>query len=237
MTETPGRLAVLRDLLVVMLTVTTGCADATCFLHLGQAFASVITGNLVVLGIAVGKGAAAVAGSSGIALGGYCAGVMAGAPIAREHDRQGPADGLWPARVTVCLAVELVILAAFSAGWEVTGGRPAGASRMVLLAGAGVAMGMQSAAVRRLGQFSTTYLTSTLTGVLAGLVTAAKPDGLGRSLGVLAAIAAGAVAGTVTADSVPALLPLVLLTPLAAVIAASWVLTRQEAQARQGVGR
>ena len=133
-------------------------------------------------------------------------------------------------RVTACLAVELVVLAAFSAGWEVTGGRPAGASRMLLLAGAGVAMGMQSAAVRRLGQFSTTYLTSTLTGVLAGLVTAAKPGGLGRSLGVLAAIAAGAAAGAVTADRAPALLPLLLLTPVTAVIAASWALSRREAQ-------
>jgi hypothetical protein len=101
---------------------------------------------------------------------------------------------------------------------------------MILLAGAGVAMGMQSAAVRRLGQFSTTYLTSTLTGVLAGLVTAAKPGGLGRSLGVLAAIAAGAAAGAVTADRAPALLPLLLLTPVTAVIAASWALSRREAQ-------
>ena len=144
-------------------------------------------------------------------------------------------------RVTACLAAELAVLAAFSAGWEVTGGRPAGASRMLLLAGAGVAMGMQSAAVRRLGQFSTTYLTSTLTGVLAGLVTAAA-RGLGRSLGVLAAIAAGRRQRGHRGQR-PALLPLLLLTPVTAVIAASWALSRREAQlhgearARQDMGR
>jgi uncharacterized membrane protein YoaK (UPF0700 family) len=221
MTDVPGRRAMLRDLLAVVLTVTTGCADAVCFLHLGQAFASVITGNLVLLGLAAAKGTGSIAASAGIALGGYCAGVLAGAPIAREHDRDSSAASLWPARVTACLAAEFAVLAALSAGWELTGGRPAGASQMALLATAGVAMGLQSAAVRRLGQFSTTYLTSTLTGVLAGLVTAAKPEGLGRSLGVLAAIAAGAAAGAVTADAAPRLLPLLLLTPVTAVIAAS----------------
>src|SRR5690348_1395259 len=96
MTETPGRQpvpgsTVRRDLLLVVLTVTTGCADATCFLHLGQAFASVITGNLVLLGLSAAKGTGAIAANSGIALGGYAAGVLAGAPIAREHEQRGPA--------------------------------------------------------------------------------------------------------------------------------------------------
>ena len=43
-----------RDLLVVLLTVTTGRVDATVFLHLGHVFASVITGTLVLLGVAAG---------------------------------------------------------------------------------------------------------------------------------------------------------------------------------------
>jgi len=34
---------------------------------------------------------------------------------------------------------------------------------------AAAAMGLQSTAMRRLGQVSTTYLTSTLTGILSGL--------------------------------------------------------------------
>lgn len=89
--------------------VTTGGADAMCFLHLGQAFASVITGNLVLLGLSAAKGTAAIAANSAIALGGYGAGVLAGAPIARETGRQESPEGLWPARVTICLAAELAV--------------------------------------------------------------------------------------------------------------------------------
>jgi uncharacterized membrane protein YoaK (UPF0700 family) len=208
----------------VALTMTTGCVDAVCFLHLGHVFGSVITGNLVLLGISATRGMAATAGSAGLALGGYAAGVIAGAPIARERDRRATLEPAWPTRVTACLAAELLVLAGFSAGWEVVGGRPSGAARMVLLTVAAWGMGMQSAAVRRLGQISTTYLTSTLTGVLAALAVRAVPEGLWRSIGILAAIVAGAAAGAVTTDLAPVLLPVVALVPLAFVIAGSLVL-------------
>jgi uncharacterized membrane protein YoaK (UPF0700 family) len=218
-----------RDLLVVLLTITTGCADAVCFLHLGRVFGSVITGNLVLLGISAGKGTAAIAESAGIALGGYAAGVAVAAPIAREHvrdhdARMPPARAIWPVRVTICLAGEFAVLAAFSAGWDGVAGKPGPVARMVLLAVVAAAMGMQSAAVRRLGQISTTYLTSTLTGVIAALATGRLPEGLARSLGVLVAMVAGAVASAVTVSTVPGLLPLVILAPLGLVIAGSRIL-------------
>jgi uncharacterized membrane protein YoaK (UPF0700 family) len=221
------RRALLRNLVFVALTITSGCANAVCFLRLGHVFASVITGNLVLLGISVAKGTAAIAGPAGLALGGYAAGVIVGAPIVRERGRQAASsEPTWPARVTACLAGELMVLAAFSVGWEVVGGRPGGAGRMVLLAVVAGGMGMQSAAVRRLGQVSTTYLTSTLTGVLAALVVKEVPDGVGRSIGLLLAIAAGAAAGAATTDLAPGLLPVVLLAPLGSAIAVSQVLRR-----------
>jgi hypothetical protein len=80
---------------------------------------------------------------------------------------------------------------------------------------------MQSAATRRLGQMSSTYLTSTLLGVLAGLATRTKPDGLGRSLGALAAIVVGALAGGILARSAYAWLPAAVLLPPAVVVAGS----------------
>jgi len=214
-----------RDLIFAALTITSGCVNAVCFLRLGHVFGSVITGNLVLLGISAAKGTGAVAAPAGIALGGYAVGVIAGAPIARERDREPPGDDrAWPARVTVCLAAELLVLAGFSAGWEVVDGRPGGAARLVLLAVVAGGMGMQSAAVRRLGQISTTYLTSTLTGVLAALVVREVPEGLGRSIALLAAIAAGAAAGAATTDLAPGLLPVVLLAPLGFAIAGSRLL-------------
>src|SRR5262249_3582400 len=169
----------IRDSLVVLLTVTTGAVDAASFLALGSVFSSVITGNLVLLGVAAGTGRPELAVHGGVALAGYVAGVMAGAPpAARPHH----AAGTRPPRVTVPLAVELAILAAFGVGGELAGTRPAGGGQLALVAVLAAAMGLQAAAVRRLGQMSTTYLTSTLTALVAGLVTGSKPDGTARSL-------------------------------------------------------
>jgi uncharacterized membrane protein YoaK (UPF0700 family) len=213
---------------VAVLTITTGAVDAVCFLHLGHVFASVITGNLVLMGVSAGTGVAALAEHGGVALAGYAAGVLAGAPIARERDRA--ADGqsaAWPSRVTACLAAELVVLVAVSIGWWLAGGRPGSNAQFVLLGLAAAAMGMQGAAVRRLGQMSSTYLTSTLTGVLVSLVYREAPEGLGRSLAVLAAIVAGAVAGAVTAGHAPAALPVILLVPPALVVAVALRLRRR----------
>jgi uncharacterized membrane protein YoaK (UPF0700 family) len=207
-----------RDSLVVLLTLTTGAVDAASFLALGNVFGSVITGDLVLLGIATGTGRAELAVHSGVALAGYMAGVAAGAPLAA---RRHPDAGTWPPSVTITLLVELVILVAFSVGWELAGTHPAGGVQLALVAVVAAAMGLQAAAVRRLGQMSTTYLTSTLTALVAGLVTGSKPDGMARSLGVLAAIITGAIAGSLLLEGARAWLPLMILLPLGLVIVAS----------------
>jgi len=49
-----------RDGLLVLLTLTTGAVDASCFLHLGHVFSSVVTGNLILLGVAAAYPASAV---------------------------------------------------------------------------------------------------------------------------------------------------------------------------------
>ena len=72
-----------RDILLVVLTLTTGALDAVTFVRLGKVFSSVITGNLALLGIAVGQQQAALALDAGLALAGYAAGVMLG----RAHRR------------------------------------------------------------------------------------------------------------------------------------------------------
>jgi uncharacterized membrane protein YoaK (UPF0700 family) len=204
-----------RDTLVVLLTLTTGAVDAASFLGLGKVFSSVITGNLVLLGIAAGTGVDALALRSGVALLGYAAGVMLGAPIAA---RRGANDATWPRSVTVTLAAEVLVLLVFCVGWEVAGGHPAGGGQYPLVALLAAAMGMQGAAVRQLGQMSSTYMTSTLTGVLAALATRTKVDGLPRSIGVLIAIVVGAVAGGLVVRLAPVWLPVFVLLPLGAVV-------------------
>jgi len=207
-----------RDSLVVLLTLTTGAVDVTSFLALGNVFSSVVTGDMVLLGAAAGTGRPELAVHSGVALAGYLAGVMAGAPLAaRRHH----ASRTWPPSVTITLAVELVILVAFSVGWELAGTHPSGGGQLALVAVLAVAMGLQAAAVRRLGQMSTTYLTSTLTALVAGLVTGSKPDGMARSLGVLATLILGAVIASILLEEARAWVPLVILVPLGLVIVAS----------------
>lgn len=208
----------IRDSLVVVLTITTGAVDAASLLALGNVFASVITGNMVLLGVAAGAARPALAVHSGVALAGYMAGVAIGAPVVVH--REGP-GGTWPPSVTVTLVVELGVLCAFSIAWELAGAAPRGGVQLALVFVLAAAMGLQAAAVRRLGQMSSTYLTSTLTGLVAGLVTGSKPDGMSRSLGVLAAIVAGAVAASVIVKTVPAWLPAVVLLPLGLVIVSS----------------
>jgi uncharacterized membrane protein YoaK (UPF0700 family) len=208
----------IRDLLVVLLTLTTGAVDATSFLALGNVFSSVITGNMVLLGVAAGTARPALAVHSGVALAGYMAGVAAGAPLAARREGSG---GAWPPSVTVTLVVELGVLSVFTVAWELAGAVPRGGAQLALVVVLAAAMGLQAAAVRRLGQMSSTYLTSTLTGLVAGLVTGSKPDGMNRSLGVLAAIVAGAVAASVLVKTAPAWVPAVVLLPLGGVIVSS----------------
>ncbi len=213
-----SRPGVARDSLLVLLTLTTGAVDASCFLHLGHVFSSVITGNLVLLAIAAAAQQSSLALHSGMALVGYCAGVLIAAPVAAKRTDD---EVVWPPSVTAILLAELGVLAIFSAGWEITGGRPGSDAQLPLIAVLAVGMGMQSTAVRNLGGMSTTYLTGTLTAVVAGLVTRDRPPGFARSVGVLAAIVPGAVAGSLAAQHAPAWLPVVIMTPVAAVVISS----------------
>jgi uncharacterized membrane protein YoaK (UPF0700 family) len=125
---------------------------------------------------------------------------------------------IWPSWLTVALALEFCVLAAFCAGWELAGGHPSRGAQFLLLILVGSAMGIQGATVRQLGEISTTYLTGTLTGVVAALVIGRMPDGLSRSLGIFAAVVAGAVGSAVITTYAPLLLPLPVLTPLALVV-------------------
>jgi uncharacterized membrane protein YoaK (UPF0700 family) len=215
---TRSRHGAVRDGLLVLLTLTTGAVDASCFLHLGNVFSSVITGNLVILGVAAASQSASRAIHSGVALAASNAGVLIGAPIATRRARGGET---WPLSVSVTLVAEFCVLAAFSVGWELAGGRPGSTAQVLLIAALAVAMGIQSAAVRQLGGMSTTYLTGTLTAVVTELVTRDRRPGFARSVGVLAAIVSGAAAGGLVAEHAPAWLPAAIMTPLAVVVIAS----------------
>lgn len=207
-----------RDGLVVVLALTSGAVDAVTFVRLGKVFSSVITGNLALLGIAAGQREGDLAVNGGLALAGYGLGVLLGRAVVGESpDNQR----IWPRRSTIVLIAELLVLGGFSVGWLVTSGSPAGGTRMTLVVVAAAAMGMQTSAVRQLGQMSSTYLTSTLTGIVEAFAVRRWPADWQRSTGLLLALVIGAGLGAGAATTAESLVPLVILIPLVLVVACS----------------
>jgi hypothetical protein len=107
----------------VLLTFTSGAIDITCYLALGKVFASVMTGNMVLLGLAAGTSNATLASSAGLAFAGYGIGTAAGPMVTNRH-RSSVLSGL---------CVELALLAAFTAVWEVLKADPGVLAKHILV--------------------------------------------------------------------------------------------------------
>jgi uncharacterized membrane protein YoaK (UPF0700 family) len=183
-----------RDCLLVALTFAAGCVDGISYLGLGRVFTANMTGNAVLLGLAIGQTEELRVVHAAVALGFFILGVMLGARLVGG----GQERILWSRRITFALAVEFVLLGGFAVAWWIIGAEPAGSELDVLIAMAALAMGLQSAAARRcaVSGVSTTYITGTLTGLMAELAAfAGAPSDWGRLIGVLAALVAGAVVG------------------------------------------
>jgi uncharacterized membrane protein YoaK (UPF0700 family) len=218
-----SRPTVRRDTLIIILTVVSGITDAVGFLKLGNVFTSVMTGNMVLLGLDAAKGNGSGVLHTGVAFFAYVAGGILGAKIAGQPAKDGR---LWPRSFTIALAVEFCAFAVFNLLFELMNGNPPGNDTLVLLGINALALGIQSAAVIRLGVsgLSTTYLTGTLTTVIAGLHRSKPLAGSGRSLFILAALICGASVGALVADFVPRALPALQLGVLFIVIAGGIVL-------------
>jgi uncharacterized membrane protein YoaK (UPF0700 family) len=157
-----------RDGMLLMLTWAAGSLDAISYLGLEHVFPAMMTGNTVLLGLAIGQGEVLAALRSILALLGFCAGVAIGALIVERGEKQGD----WPPPVTQALAVEAVLLGIFSVAWHLTQtARGASVVHLLILLSA-IAMGIQAAAVRHLGVpgIATTYITGTLTSLFVDLV-------------------------------------------------------------------
>lgn len=206
-----------RDALLVVLATGTGAVDATSFERLGHVFGSVMTGNLVLLGIGVGSADGRVALAAGCAMVAYLLAVLLAAP-----HRDGTEDELlWPRRATACLLADLALLVIFTAGWEIDGAHPARLFQLLLLADVSGAMGLQAAAVRQIGQVSTTYLTSTLTGVIEAFARLRLTGAELRSLAILLAALTGAAITVVLIDDARRASPAPVLLPLCLVLLAA----------------
>jgi uncharacterized membrane protein YoaK (UPF0700 family) len=152
-------------ILLLSLSFAGGSVDASTYLGLGHAFPANMTGNTVLIALAIVRGAGSDAVRSCLALAGFGIGVALGTLLIQ-------ARGRWPGNAGLTLLFEVLVLAGLLLWWALIGPRP----RYALIGVAAMAMGAQSTAVRvsRVGGVSTTYVTGTLTSAVAGLVMRAR---------------------------------------------------------------
>jgi uncharacterized membrane protein YoaK (UPF0700 family) len=157
----------MTDLVVLLLTWAAGTSDALCFLRL-HVFPANMTGNTMLLGLAIGRGEFETALRSAVALAGFLLGVAAGTLIVGRAGERGG----WSPAVTRVVMLEWGLLALLGVTWSVAGLEPREAVVHVLVVLSSLAMGMQSAAVFhvRIPGVATTYITGTLTSLMVGLV-------------------------------------------------------------------
>lgn len=177
-----------REALLVGLAAGSGATDAFSFVALGHVFTSVITGNLVLVGVSIG--ALSFTDVLDIAVAVLCY-LASAAGTARLLTGRVPKDTVWNPALSRMLLAEAGVQAVVLALWLLAPIRP------LLIGLCAVAMGAQSATVRAVPGtgLSTTYLTGTLTALVASFATGRR-EAIGRAagVGVLVALVAGAIA-------------------------------------------
>ena len=147
--------------LMLVLTFSTGVVDAVGFLGLDQVFTGNMTGNVVLLGMAIAGGSDLPVLRPALALLFFMVGAVIGGRVLRK------APEGWSGRTSLTfLAVAVLIggLAVFTALTDVTGDHLLGSITTSTLA---LAMGMQAATAKRLkvAEITTVVVTSTITGL------------------------------------------------------------------------
>lgn len=151
--------------MLLLLTFAAACVDAISFLGVGDVFTANMTGNTVLLGLAVGQGHGWKALKSILALVGFILGVAGGTMLVDRY----PQRGRWSAWITRSILAEAVFLAIFAFTWLWAGRNPGISVKYLLIVVSAIAMGMQSATVRYLNVpgVVTTYITGTITSIIA----------------------------------------------------------------------
>jgi uncharacterized membrane protein YoaK (UPF0700 family) len=170
--------------------------DALSYLGLSHVFTANMTGNAVLLGLAIGQTEELQVAHSSAAIVGFVIGVVVAAKLV------GPTRErlVWSSRITFALCLECAVLIVFAVGW-LGGPRSAGGGLVGLIVLSGLAMGIQSAVARRLAVpgIATTYITGTITALVAELTSVSGAVGERRRMtAVIGALVAGAVTGGLT---------------------------------------
>lgn len=153
---------------ILLLTLVAGSADALGYLNLGKVFTSNMTGNVVLMGIALSEGRGADTGRSLFALLAFIIGNCLGAWFCSRLRGKETS----PASITGVIALEATMLLAYALLSALSPPVRQLTLAYPLIALLGLSMGLQAAAVYRLGTpgVTTTAITGTLTTLLTGLM-------------------------------------------------------------------
>ncbi|WP_246060525.1 DUF1275 family protein [Nocardioides dongxiaopingii] len=178
--------------LMLLLTFGTGVVDAVGYLGLDRVFTGNMTGNVVILGMAlVGADDLPVLGPV-LALGGFMAGAALGGRVLRR------AAGAWTGLTTALFAVVAVLVLALAVVLFAVGDHPGRWVEITVTTVLGAAMGVQAATARFIAvkDVTTVVVTSTITGLAAdSTLGSGKGGGSGRRALAVLLILAGAAAG------------------------------------------
>ena len=164
-----------RDVRLLILAASAGSADGWSYFGLGHAFVANMTGNTVLLGIAVFQNHGDLLHPA-ISLACYAAGAVLGS-LLTGNVQPGT---LWPKAISWTLMLEALLLLAAEAGWIAVHLHTGHSLNLdLLLAAVALAIGMQSGAMVQLKipGIVTTYITGTWTTMLSGLVRLARHEG------------------------------------------------------------
>ncbi len=147
--------------LLLALTFLTGVVDAASYLRLGHVFVANMTGNIVFVGFALAGSASISLPASLAALGAFLLGAFTGGWLA-AHETEHRGHLLRAATGTQVLLIVVALVVALTAEAPTREG-----ARFALIVPLAAAMGVQNAAVARLGvpELTTTVLTKTLTSI------------------------------------------------------------------------
>ncbi|CNF58570.1 Predicted membrane protein [Mycobacterium tuberculosis] len=183
----------LHLVLMLALTFSTGIVDAVGFLGLDRVFTGNMTGNVVILGMAIAGGGDLPVMGPLLALLGF----MAGAALAGWRLRE--AEPGWPPQATAFFALAALLVMTTGVGLVCMGGSAPGPTEITLTTILGSAMGLQAATARHIAvkDVTTVVVTSTITAFSGGLVRGAGGSGkvLDRRLAAVALILVGAAVG------------------------------------------
>ncbi|WP_232680226.1 YoaK family protein [Nocardioides sp. R-C-SC26] len=180
--------------LMLVLTFGTGIIDAVGYLGLDRVFTGNMTGNVVILGMAVtGADDLPLLGPV-LALVGFMAGAALGGRVLKS------AAGAWTRRTTLLFGSVALIEFALAGALIGAGERTPHGLALATTGLLGVAMGIQGATARFIAvkEVTTVVVTSTILGLAADSVFGSGKSGSsGRRLLAVSLIIAGAAAGAV----------------------------------------